>query len=487
MIEYAIIFQVLAALLALFFIFLTYMNTKTWRWLHVTMTFFVFGAAIAFCFYAAMALKTRAAWIKHHDKLEKDVATTTQQLQVVTHGEPKDIESKQPSVASLREKLGRTIIDRGRIWRGCPPQTFDAQTGVATLLTSPPPDPALPAPPVKKNNIAVKTVLFAFREAALPPPEGHVVPAAYIGEFEVTASTDTSVTMSPRMPLTREQVQAGGAPPVTWVLYETCPVDGHNWFAGLDAQALGALIPSPPGVPPADYQKLIQSYVRDGQQAEATDPPENVWIEVKFLKEHKVPVDAAAVSTTVDSNPFNDQGEATLERLRRANPGQPAESVTFGPALTQVNTAILDQQTAESLIAQGICEKVRPIYRRRLTDYELRFQKIYQRTVETNDRGRRVTLDNQALAASTDRASAQSMLVDELKAKLTDDLTKAKFEKEEVGKYIGALESQLAAVQTRLSDLYKSNKAISRELARRNAELTQEIERRTREATAKSP
>jgi len=78
--EYVIIFQVLAALVALFFIFLTYMNTKTWRWLHVTMTFFVFGAAVAFCFYAAMALKTRAAWIKLHADLEKERVLTAQKV-----------------------------------------------------------------------------------------------------------------------------------------------------------------------------------------------------------------------------------------------------------------------------------------------------------------------------------------------------------------------------------------------------------------------
>src|SRR5262245_11147600 len=109
MTEYAIIFQILAALVALFFIFLTYMNTKTWRWVHVTMTFFGFAAAIGFCFYAAMVLKTRAAWIKLHDETEKQVESTAQQLEILTRGDPKDVEGKTPSIASLREELSRTI------------------------------------------------------------------------------------------------------------------------------------------------------------------------------------------------------------------------------------------------------------------------------------------------------------------------------------------------------------------------------------------
>ncbi|MEX0820180.1 MAG: hypothetical protein WD070_11335, partial [Pirellulaceae bacterium] len=57
-----VIYQALGALLVLFFLFLTYMFTKTWRWFHVVCTFFVFGASIAFCCYAAMSYKTHAAW-----------------------------------------------------------------------------------------------------------------------------------------------------------------------------------------------------------------------------------------------------------------------------------------------------------------------------------------------------------------------------------------------------------------------------------------
>ena len=47
--DYAIIFQVLGAVIALFVIFLTYMSTKTWRWVHVTFMFLVFVASVAFC------------------------------------------------------------------------------------------------------------------------------------------------------------------------------------------------------------------------------------------------------------------------------------------------------------------------------------------------------------------------------------------------------------------------------------------------------
>jgi hypothetical protein len=482
----AIIFQILAAILALFFIFLTYMNTKTWRWLHVTVMFFVFAASMAFCFYAAMVLKTRAAWIKLHDDLERQVQTTTEQLDLIMRGDPKDIARTKPSVASLREDLGRTILDRGRVWRGCTP-AFNAD-GTVTVSTVPPADPNLPAPPARKNNIAPKTILHVFREAS--QPNGMTLPAAYIGEFEVSAATDATATLFSTMPLSPDQVAAGRAGG-TWTLYESCPADGHEWFAGQTNEQLAALLPGNPQDP--QYQKLIESYVRDGQRGEETDPPENIWFEVKFLQPVTVPVDAPNAMTSFEAGaaeplfPFNSDGQALLQRLRRAEEGKPAESVTFGPSLGQVPTAVLDQQTAEALVAEGKAEKVRPIFRRKLNDYEQKLHAIYLRMLDINSRGRQLTIDNQATVATTEKASQQAMLVEELKGKLNDDLAKARFEQAELKKYSDALDARLAAVQTQLSDLYKSNKAISRELVKLNDDLTREIDRRTRESTASNP
>src|SRR4051812_7232343 len=112
--EYAIIFQVLGAVVALFVIFLTYMNTKTWRWVHVTFLFLVFAASFTFCIYAAMVLKTRAAWVKNLHNLETQYDKTAEDLERTTRGDPKDVEGKTESLVSVREELARTILDRGR-------------------------------------------------------------------------------------------------------------------------------------------------------------------------------------------------------------------------------------------------------------------------------------------------------------------------------------------------------------------------------------
>ena len=117
--DYAIIFQVLGAIVALFVIFLTYMSTKTWRWVHVTFMFLVFVASFTFCIYAAMVLKTRAKWIKEHDTLEAQLTKTNDEVERVTRGDPKDVEGKNESLISVREELSRVTLDRGRVWRGC--------------------------------------------------------------------------------------------------------------------------------------------------------------------------------------------------------------------------------------------------------------------------------------------------------------------------------------------------------------------------------
>jgi hypothetical protein len=488
--DYAIIFQGLGALAALFFIFLTYMSTKTWRWMHVTATFFVFAATIAFCVYAAMTLKTRANWIKFHDKLEAEVAKAETELEKATQGDPKDVEGKELSVLSLREELARLTIDRGRVWRGCIPAGVDQRTGAITLRTTPPEDPNNPAPAgaKKKNNIAVKTVLHAFREAQ-ESPESPMVPASYIGEFSAIAVTDDTVTLKETMLLAPEQVAAGRAQ-ATWSLYEVCPVDGHEWFDGNDEQR-GKPLANAAGLDRVQLDpRLINSYLQDGKEVEneANVPPENLWYEVKFEQEYEVPVDAPIVSS-LDAEPFNTEGQAVLARLRREKGNaEQIGKVMFGPKEGQISTAVLDKATAQSLIDRGIATLVgKPIYRRKLTDYERKFHSINERLNELNGRIAQTKLDDAAMLASTQKADQQRALVEELKAKVVADLERAKNDAAELEKYTTALAGQVNTVQNELSQLYRANKALGRELAQLTAQLTEEINRRTREATALTP
>ena len=210
------------------------------------------------------------------------------------------------------------------------------------------------------------------------------------------------------------------------------------------------------------------------------DPPENIWFEVKFLQPYKVPIDAPAVAS-IDSEVFDSEGRAVVDRLRSAEPG--AEPATSDFEKDQ--TGIFDKATADKLIAGGIAEKVRPIFRRRLIDFELKFHAVNTQIVELNGRIRALSLDVASIQASKTKADRQATLLEDYKTKLNDDLTKVKFELEELTSYGDSVAGRLGEVRAELSNLYRSNKALSRELAALNAQMTEEIERRTREATAR--
>lgn len=477
--DYAIIVQVLGVLLALFFIFLTYMNTKTWRWVHVTFTFLVFGASIAFLVYAAMALKTRATFVKLHDTLERNLEKELEAVALVRDGDPADIDRKN-SLTAVTNDLARAVIDRGRVWRECRPNIAN---NIITVETSPAPDPAAaegaaPAAAVKKNDIAKNTILQAFKEAQ-DPATGMRLPAFYLGEFRAQEVTDTSVTLVPTLPLAADQIQQASDPGATWTMYEVMPLDGHEFFAGLDEAALQAILPQAAmGVPPQKYQEIIQQIVRSGQAATETDPPGSVWIEVKFTKTHSVQVDAdeAAMLKTLDDSPFNTLGQAQIQRLTAGEGG----SVEFAPG----DTAIFDKQTAEDLVASGVVEKVRLLFFRPLHDFQREFHLGYQRMTAINDRLKTLQRDIDTVKSATDHATAQIALQEADKTKLTDDVAKAKLESDELAKYEQTLVARLGTVRSDVNQLYRSNKALSRELTALNARLTDEIDRRTREATA---
>ncbi|MCI0361079.1 MAG: hypothetical protein L0211_21580, partial [Planctomycetaceae bacterium] len=227
-----IIFQILLALVALFFIFLTYMNTKTWRWLHVTMTFLVFVAVIPFGVYAALTLKTREAWIKKHDQLEADLKKTKEEVELANRGPIGDVQQTAESVANLKGQVTRTILDRGRVWRDGITITGQPQGLTLTLnmAGAPPADPAAAAPVARKHNISEKTVLFAFALAENPEFPGVAVPAFYIGEFTVTGVAAGTISIVPTLPLAQDQGQVATNPQTQWVLYEVMPSDDHLWF-----------------------------------------------------------------------------------------------------------------------------------------------------------------------------------------------------------------------------------------------------------------
>lgn len=524
----AILYQVLGVLLVLFFGFITYMNTKTWRWLHVMMVFLVFAMVPTFWVYAAMVMKTRKAWMTMYQKLQVEVDRYTASVALLQRGEANDVKNEKESVYAEKERLTRMIMDRGRVWRGCAPGGVAA--GSITLnmpaVAAPPPPPPMPMPmpmpmpadpaapmpmpadpnapvdpnapmpmdpnaqpmpmpmpveppaPVSGHNIVEKMVLYAFQEED-DQARGFKVPKFYLGEFYVTAVTPTTISLAPTMQLSPEQAQMVNNGQQTWMLFETCPIDTYELYAGLDANAISQFIPQQDtGLDANAYTALINNYVQDGQRAPDNTAPDNLWVEVKFTKTHKEEVDSPTVNDVPDQLPFDNSGLAQPARLRR----QESDITEFEPG----DTAVLPQEKADELVAAGVAEKIQNVYRRPLIEFAARLRSIQRRKQEIDLLIVEVRRDIATLDAANAKANEQITLETEHKRMLDEDLTKVTFERDGVARYGSSVFQQLAKTNNEIRALYTSNHNLNLELRQLTAKLTEEADKRTREATAKT-
>jgi hypothetical protein len=479
-----LVVQILVGLLAIFFIFLLVMCWKTWRVSHVIFSFLVFAGAVTFVVFAALVLKTHASWKNLYDKYERAVEKAEADQQKMLYGDPLTIEQKDDSIRSVHTELNHVVLHRGRIWRGCTPtvdgNTIRVSTVPANLAAGQKPQP---------NNMTAKLVLYAFTEA--DTPEGQKLPVAYLGEFVVTGEpTATEIVLAPTLPLDQDQVQkitAGGA---TWALYELMPLDGYELFAvldpkenllvGMDKDALKKYVPNQFGWSEEKYDKFLDTFYRFDRPAEEGDPPENVWMVVKFLKEHEIPVDADAEQQPLEADRYFDSGgRATVRPLRRGEQG-PVKFVAG-------SIGIFDQTTANKLIADGVCEKVKLVYRRALHDYAHFFRESFRRHMELDDAIRRAKRGADEMVALAAKAKEQQTFHEEEKVKLQQELARFRQEQADVIAYGKRLDAEWEAFTQRLSQLYRENLQYADQLKRLQTQLAAEINQRAGGAAAPVP
>ncbi len=278
----------IGAILTLFclFVFLTVMCTKTWRWFHVTMIFFVFIASNFLVTIAAVSLRTHSSWQRDHDKKSKTLQQLKSDYQAMSQGDRSKQIVKDPidqraddipqNMFDVRSKLTRVMMDRGRVWRGASVQSVgnnaDWQKVEIKLATVENP-----------NQIqGAGTVLYAFKEALAPnevavvdevdemvmeddpeavpvaPPAPVKVPVAYMGEFRVVNAGAGDVTLGwTYAPSRVQRMHMNFADKTTWVLYEKMPVDGHQLFSFQMVNDV-SLDDKDPGVPERNEERDIR-------------------------------------------------------------------------------------------------------------------------------------------------------------------------------------------------------------------------------------
>ena len=503
-----VLYQALGILLILFFLFLIYMFTKTWRWFHILCAFAVFAASIWFICCAAMSYRTHSAWRSLELKSRQRREDLETEFSLLMNGDLTEVVQTTKSIRRSNAEFARLVFDRGRVWRGCTPQA--AQPNGTVLVGTVPADAEGGAAPTSSQMIE-KMILYAFREDLAPPdagvPADTKLPAIYLGEFTAKAVTATSVTLEPTLPL--DNMQRGAMQPgATWTLYETMPVDGHSFFASdmnetpdlnedadvspvfgsIDPAFVDTYIRAPVQLPnqtPAEFQQVqakhlavLDVYKRDGKRADPDrDPPDNVWVKVRFTAERSVDVDSGAVLGGVEgSQTFFNQGLAEIPLLQRG------AQAKFKPD----QIGVFPRNDAERFIAEGVCERRENIYVRTLNDYEYQYRANHLRMVRLGQDIERIQQNKEKITQSNARTETQIAYRTQERDKLREDLAKFEYERDEIEKYQARLEDVLKETKAKLSRLYHTNAQLEQELDRMSSELTEQIDRRTREAVAEA-
>jgi len=488
-----VLWQAGIGVLTLFYFFLIYKFTKTWRWFHVTMMFFVYAASIATMVYMAMSLKTQDAWRKLVREQRLLVAELAAERDKLPIGDITKLEQETTPIRELHARLGRSILDRGRVWRGCTIASGPAADGTVTVNSA------------SASAASPEMILYAFTEAPAPPELAPVLenpdfaipfPQFFIGEFTATAVTGTSITLKPTYQLPPQGQLAMKSSP-SWTLYETMAPDGHSFFvtdpdkpinltldaddepvfgtaeeariAGHMAHAAQLQVEADPERPQR-YQSIIEEYVRDGKRASNEDPPENRWLKVRFTGPYEEEVDSASeLGAVKTSENFFDRGRAEIAILKRN------ETAKF----KKNDIGIFPPEDANRLIEKGVCELVEPIYVRSLRNYGQTFRQFYQRTRDLAADVARIQRSTAELTQANVLTVAQITYREQEKTKLQEDLAKFIYERDQIKKYQETLTVAVAAKRERLSFLYRANHKLAADLAAVHRAVTEKIDQET--------
>jgi len=481
---------------------LCYLGARNWQAWHLVVLFFVMMAMSGLLVLAAMTLKTHKYWRVEHQRLEQQVTSAQEAIDRLKFSNsllPAD--EAMTSLPAVRGELGRTVVDRGRLWRNVSPT--DAQGDRITLSMvgwgdrrcsrvgladeeeiEPTPDPAAEgeagaaaAPSVLPHHIdplmvvyvfqetpitefdeALRSVLFGDSDLAERDTEGVCkLPTSFLGDFRVIESNDATIVIESLAPLDEFQLQAvQNAQGTTWALYELMPLDKHEIFVGLDANALSLLMPADrTGLSPDGYQDLIRRHLRDRQPADAGDPPDRTSTNVRFVQDHAIDVDLENADTGPETS-FDPSGRAQLPHLRHGGPVEFKRGAEI----------YLDTETANRLVREGRCELTDepPIYVRPLRDYVLHFHQTRFELDRLEEQITTLELDSIGVDSDAQKAQAQITYRTAEKEKLTSDLENFKRDLSAVNELRSSLQTQSDQQRQEIRRLFLANHDMERQL-----------------------
>ncbi len=457
-----IVLLVLLFFYVVFFFWILWKSAQGWRWYHLVAASLTFLLIIPLLPMTAVVVKSRAAWNREVEQLETRLARAERERDSWINGVPGDAE-KDPGLLDMQAKLRGLTAEVGRVFRDMQvtnrgPQGFSLQRMVAAPAVTPdgmpveepvadPAANAVPAGPL----VATDTILYAFAEQT----DGQFLPIYYLGQYQVTNSDTTSVTVVPTVPLEPWQLQAANQA-MRWALYEVMPMDGHGAFIAegsvedddqifgrVDDQLVQALMGS--NVSP----ETLAAYLRDGSRGRDDDAPATKWEKIEFTKKYELTVDAMEQRDAKDGGFFDNLGQAVDARLQRAE----GDVVTF----EEGDQLVVKAEAAEALVSEGVARRIDTYFVRPLNSYKyamraIRLQINYL-TEQTADLQRQQAVLQVAVDLTTDMQTKGQ----QRKIELEKDEAQVGRELAAIQSYVSKLETELASVKDEMGKLYQDN------------------------------
>ncbi len=459
-------------LLVLAFGYFMWQSRDTWQWYHITVSSLTLLLGIIFLFPAAGTLKSRSAWHKVKEDLERQLQQLQAEQATLKYGDPSDPVAGE-GVLELQQKLHRYSLEAGRRWQNLRAQGGATPTSVTLVQVAPAADlppgmeaeaPAEAAAPAGDSPLIPEgLVVYGFAETMQDGVETPI-PTFHLGEFRVESSSPTQVTLRATGRLENPQAQAiTSGQANSWSLYELLPLDAHDLFVAdgsessddalfgrIDEERVRELLGQ--GV----REETISRYLRDGSRALPNDPPTSRWVKIEFTKAHGIVVDSPEQRGALDGGYFDSSGQAVDSRLQRQEDG----TVRFATG----DQVILSEEAADELIDSDVAKLVDTYYIRPLNDYRLVLRRVRLRIEALAIRKTQLEFEKEVLEAAIDATVKMLASNQETKLNLEKDIAQLQIERAAIASYNDGVQQSLTGTRQRLTDLYRDNLSLRNDL-----------------------
>lgn len=472
------ILGVLVVLLIGFFV-VVWKAARDWRWYQIVAVIFIMLLAVTLIFPTAGVLKSRAAWHQLKEELEERADAVSEEQQILKYGEPSDENAE--GIVQLTQRLSDLGIEAGRRWREL--RVANMAGGSITLVRVPDENaaPGLevaddPAAAPAEPLIPESMVVYGFSESAatLDSDTPLILPTAFLGEFVVTASTPSQVTVQPMGKLAPDQVQQVQRSK-SWSLYEMLPLDGHMPFIAPgsvpnDDEYLGhvdeALVKRVLGQ--GVSEQTIENYKRDGSRATQDDPPMSRWTKIEFLKRHAFNVDSPQQVGALDGGFFDGNGRAQDSRLQVGGDG----NIVFDTG----EQILVKEEAADELIATDVARLVDRYYLRPMNDYRFVLRRIRLRLAELEIRKKELAVKEQVLGEAIEKTVNMLNKNQEVKLKLEQDLAQVLVEGKAIKQYTSEMTEKVKQRKEDMNQLHRLNIDLEQKLEQYHLEIQRRID-----------